>query len=267
MKTNKILVPALMLSLFVTPYVFAEDNNNIQNNDNQNNIGVSENQDKQDNNESLKQQRERNREQNKQEQERIREQNKQDLEQQDEQDDNEQDQEDNEDQNIVKQLDNSNDFNYVDSLKIDKNNINKYSDVVLMLNNFKDVLVKIKDATNIQSSIDSSLTDAEKALLGQLVSQNKNIFSETTKNIDELNSYIDQYVKLLTPLGDANISKYIKGYLLSELNNMKDLISNEQDLAKEAINSVMYAPVPVSTTTSTIPATSSSSTSTTTTTN
>jgi hypothetical protein len=73
----------------------------------------------------------------------------------------------------------------------------------------------------------SKLSVAEKSLLDSLLNKHHNQFDRFDNRVNEAKAQLKQLEDLLTPLGTQPISTLydIKGLLISELNNYRDIIN------------------------------------------
>lgn len=110
--------------------------------------------------------------------------------------------------------------------QIDEKLILTYADVVTLIKSYENAVSQIKANAGVDTT-NSALSATEKALLDGLVNKHHNQFTRFNNRTNEVNAQLKQLEDLLTPLGAQSISPLygIKGILVDELNNFKDIIS------------------------------------------
>lgn len=110
--------------------------------------------------------------------------------------------------------------------EVDQKTLQTYADVVSALKMYEDAVLKISANAGVSTN-DTSLTTGEKTLLDSLLNKHHNQFDRFNNRITEVKTQLKQLEDLLSPLGTQPISSMygIKGLLVSELNNFKDIIN------------------------------------------
>lgn len=110
--------------------------------------------------------------------------------------------------------------------EVDEKTLLTYADVVNVIKNYEDVVSKISTNAGVDTSV-SSLTAGEKTLLDSLLGKHRSKFDRFNNRLTEVSTQLKQLENLLSPLGTQSISSMygIKGLLVSELNNFKDIIN------------------------------------------
>ena len=110
--------------------------------------------------------------------------------------------------------------------EVDEKSLLTYADVVNVIKSYENTVSQISADAGVDTGR-ASLSAGEKALLDNLLGKHHNQFSRLNNRIAEVNTQLKQLEDLLSPLGTQPISTMygIKGLLVSELNNFKDIIN------------------------------------------
>lgn len=110
--------------------------------------------------------------------------------------------------------------------EIDEKSIQTYADVLNIIKSYENAVLQISVSAGVDTQT-ANLTDNEKALLNRLLDKHHKQFNHLNDRIAEVSAQLKQLEDLLSPLGTQPISPLygIKGLLISELKNYKDIIS------------------------------------------
>jgi hypothetical protein len=110
--------------------------------------------------------------------------------------------------------------------EVHESSIVTYADVVNILKSYDAALLQISANAGVNTD-SSKLSVAEKSLLDSLLNKHHNQFDRFDNRVNEAKAQLKQLEDLLTPLGTQPISTLydIKGLLISELNNYRDIIN------------------------------------------
>ncbi len=101
-----------------------------------------------------------------------------------------------------------------------------YADVVNVIKSYEKAVSQISANVGVDTQT-ANLTAGEKLLLNGLLNKHRSQFNRLNNRIIEINTQLKQLEDLLSPLGAQPISSMygIRGLLISELNNYRDIIS------------------------------------------
>lgn len=116
--------------------------------------------------------------------------------------------------------------------QVDATKVNTYTDIVTLLNQYKDVINQIKSKGNVADLASSTLSTQEKAILSKIKSKHSFELSRTNVRANELLAQIKDLTDVLTPLGTQTISTELnlKNLLVAQLNDFTSTINSLTDL-------------------------------------
>lgn len=129
--------------------------------------------------------------------------------------------------------------------QVDVTKVNTYADIVVLLNQYRDIINQIKGKGSIVDLASSTLSIQEKSLFSKIASKHSFLLSRTNVRADELLAQIKDLVDVLTPLGTQAISTELnlKNLLVSQLhdfaltiNSLTDLVDTTSTIFDEETN-------------------------------